>query len=63
MPVGVYKTESGLVFRVEMTEEQRLSVEVLKDGSWSPGSVGMVGLRLSPTTKTLSAKAIQALPA
>jgi len=51
-----------MVFRVAQTAEQGLKVEVLKGGAWQAGSVGMVGLRLSPTTKTLTAKAIQALP-
>jgi hypothetical protein len=62
VPAGVYKTESGMVFRVSKTPEMGLRVEVLRDGAWEAGRIGMVGLRLSPTTKTLRAKAIGALP-
>lgn len=63
MPEGVYKTDSGMVFRVGVTAERGLKVEVLRDGAWEPGRIGMVGLRLSPTTKMLTPKAIKSLPA
>lgn len=63
MPAGVYETESGLMFRVLVTDERGLKVEVLKNGVWEAGGIGMVGLRLSPTTKALTAKAIRSLPA
>jgi len=63
MPAGVYKTDSGMVFRVGVTAERGLKVEVLRDGIWEAGRIGMVGLRLSPTTRTLTEKAIRALPA
>ena len=63
MPAGVYKTDSGMVFRVAVTAERGLKVEVLRGDVWEAGRIGMVGLRLSPTTKMLTAKAIQALPA
>ena len=63
VPEGVYKTESGMVFRVGVTAERGLKVEVLRDGVWEAGRIGMVGLRLSPTTKMLTEKAIRSLPA
>ena len=60
---GVYRTAPGTIFRITETVEGGLKVEVLKDGAWAPGRVGMVGLRLDPSTKTLSPTAIQKLPA
>jgi len=59
---GVYRTERGLVFRVTETAEGGLKVEVLKDDAWSPGRIGMVGLRLSPSTTKLGRSDIQDLP-
>jgi hypothetical protein len=51
-----------LIFRVSETTEGGLKVEVLKDGAWSPGRIGMVGLRLSPSTTKLGRSDIQDLP-
>jgi hypothetical protein len=62
-PSGVYRTDRGLIFRVTETIEGGLKVEVLQDGAWTPGRVGMVGLRLAPSTTKLGAAAIQQLPA
>jgi len=59
---GVYRTAPGTIFRVTETDEGGLKVDVLKDGEWIPGRLGMVGLRLSPTTTRLGAGAIRALP-
>jgi hypothetical protein len=39
-----------------------LSVEVLKDGEWERAPLGMIGLRLSPTTRRLTSSEIKALP-
>ena len=61
-PSGVYQTDLGLIFRVTETVEGGLKVEILKDGSWTPGRIGMVGLRLAPSTTKLSRSAIQELP-
>ena len=60
---SVYRTDRGLIFRVMETTEGGLSVEVLQDGVWTRGRIGMVGLRLAPSTTKLGAAAIQALPA
>lgn len=52
-----------MIFRVTETGEGGLKVEVLKDGTWVPGRIGMVGLRLAPSTTMLGANAVGALPA
>ena len=62
-PEGVYRTKAGLIFRVTETTEGGLKVEVLQDGAWAPGRIGMVGLRLAPSTAKLDAAAIRGLPA
>lgn len=51
-----------MIFRVTESLELGLKVDVLKGGAWVPGRIGMVGLRLSPSTAILSAKAIRELP-
>ena len=61
-PAGVYRTDVGLIFRVAVSDEGGLRVEILRDGAWAPGPIGMVGLRLAPTTTKLSPAAIQKLP-
>ena len=60
---GVYRTNRGLVFRVTETVEGGLKVEVLKDGVWTPGRIGMVGLRLNRSTTKLTPSAVMQLPA
>ena len=59
----VYRTERGLIWRVIEAEDGGLRVELLKQGLWIAGRIGMVGLRLSPTTTTLTTKEIRDLPA
>ena len=59
---GVYRTELGLTFRITETVDGGLKAEVLKDGAWVPGPIGIVGLRLAPTTTKLSRKGVLALP-
>ena len=61
-PSGVYRTGPGTIFRITESVEGGLKVEVLKDGVWIPGRIGMVGLRLESSTTKLSRSAIQALP-
>jgi hypothetical protein len=51
-----------MIFRITETVEGGLKVEVLKDGAWIPGRIGIVGLRLAASTTTLSASAIRELP-
>jgi hypothetical protein len=58
---GVYRSERGIVWRVLETDEGALSVQLLKDGEWVPGPIGMVGLRLSPATTRLSDGALRKL--
>jgi hypothetical protein len=60
--VGVYRTELGLVFRVMETVEGGLRIDVLKEGAWVPGRIGMIGLRRDPSTTKLSPSAIRQLP-
>jgi hypothetical protein len=60
---GVYQVDRDTIFRVTETVEGGLQVEILKDGAWIRGRIGMVGLRLNPDTTKLTAAAIRALPA
>jgi len=57
-----YRTEMGKTLRVEETEEGALTVAVLKEGSWAVAPLGMIGLRLSPNTRRLTASEIKNLP-
>ncbi len=57
-----YRTERGATLRVSTSNEGALDVQLLKDGSWAPAPVGMVGLRLSPGTRRLRASEIKHLP-
>lgn len=59
---SVYKTESGVIFRVSETQEGHISVETLADAAWVAGRIGMVGLRVLPTTTRLTARQVLALP-
>ncbi len=51
-----------MIFRVTDTVEAGLRIEVLKNGVWVAGRIGMVGLRLEPSTTKLEPKAILELP-
>jgi hypothetical protein len=51
-----------LIFRITETTEGGLKVEVLKDGAWTDGRIGMAGLRLARSTKKLGPDAILDLP-
>ena len=57
-----YRTEQGKTLRIGESNEGMLSVEVLKDGVWTSASLGMIGLRLSPGTRKLTAAEIKRLP-
>ena len=57
-----YRTEMGKTLRVEETEEGALTVAVLKEGLWAVAPLGMIGLRLSPNTRRLTASEIKNLP-
>jgi len=57
----VYRTESGMVFRVTRDGEGRLSVDVMKAGDWEAGRIGMVGLRHAQGTKRLTQQQVDRL--
>jgi hypothetical protein len=59
---GVYRTESGTIFRVSKSDEGQLSVQILKQSVWESGPVGIAGLRIAPTTKRLTKHQVAALP-
>ena len=59
---GVYRTESGMIFRVSEDLDGHLSVGVLEDSRWVEASVGIVGLRVAPGTRRLTPKQVLNLP-
>lgn len=59
---GVYRAESGLIFRITESAEGGVRVDVLKDSAWVPGRIGMAGLRLSSSTEQLGPSAVLKLP-
>ena len=59
---NVYRTESGTIFRVTDDGDGHISVRVLKETGWQDASIGMVGLRVSPTTVRLTEKQVLRLP-
>jgi hypothetical protein len=59
---GVYRTESGMIFRVSEDIEGHLSVGVLQDTRWVDARVGIVGLRVAPGTVRLTPKQVLSLP-
>ena len=58
-----FRTELGKTLRVDESDEGALSIDILKDGIWSEAPRGMIGLRLSPGSRSLTASEILALPA
>lgn len=58
-----YRTELGKTLRIGESEDGMLTVEILKDGVWTEAPLGMIGLRLSPQTRRLTATEVKALPA
>lgn len=59
---SVYRSELGIIWRVIEADDGGLRVERLEDGAWVEGRIGMVGLRLSPTTTKLTARQASAYP-
>ena len=49
-----FRTELGKTLRVDESDEGALSVDVLKEGVWSEAPYGMIGLRLSPGSRSHS---------
>jgi hypothetical protein len=62
-PSGVYRSARGMIWRVIQSDEGDLTVEVLQDGEWVRGRMGLVGLRLDASTTRLTDKDIRQLPA
>jgi hypothetical protein len=60
--VSFYRTALGKTLRIQESEDGMLRVEVLKDGAWTSAPIGMIGLRLAPTTKRLTPTQVRALP-
>jgi hypothetical protein len=58
----VYRTESGTIMRVIEARDGSIKVEVLADGAWVAGRIGMAGLRLSSSTTVLTARETKKLP-
>ncbi len=58
-----FQTELGKTLRIDETDEGAISVDILKDGVWSEAPRGMIGLRISPGSRRLTAAEILALPA
>ena len=59
---SVYRTASGMIFRVSQGGEEHRVVETLEETGWTKAQPGVVGLRISATTTELTAKQILALP-
>jgi hypothetical protein len=57
-----FRTALGKTLRVEESDEGALNIEILKEGVWAEAPRGMIGLRLSPSSRTLTASEIRALP-
>lgn len=52
-----------MILRIIEAADGGLKVELLKSGAWVAGRIGMVGLRLSPTTTKLTLEETKGLPA
>jgi hypothetical protein len=59
---SVYRTASGMIFRVSQGDEGYLAVETLTPTGWIKAGLGVVGLRVAPDTVRLTAKQVLALP-
>jgi hypothetical protein len=60
---SVYRTASGMIFRVSQGGERYRAVETLTGAGWMKAQPGIVGLRVKPDTVRLTAKQILGLPA
>ena len=59
----VFRTAMGKTIRVDESDDGTLTVEMLRDGAWMRAPLGMIGLRLSPMSRRLTAREINSLPA
>lgn len=62
MAISIYRTEGGLILRVIEADDGGLKVELLSGDAWVAGRIGMVGLRLSPSTTKLTLDETRKLP-
>jgi hypothetical protein len=60
--ISIYRTEGGLILRVIEADDGGLKVELLSGDAWVAGRIGMVGLRLSPSTTKLTLDETRKLP-
>jgi hypothetical protein len=58
-----FRTELGKTLRVDEAADGAISIDILKDGEWLEAPRGMIGLRLSRSSRQLTAAEILALPA
>jgi hypothetical protein len=59
---SVYRTASGMIFRVTEGGEAYRAVETLTGSGWMKAQPGIVGLRVRLDTVRLTAKQVLALP-
>jgi hypothetical protein len=59
---NVYRTESGMIFRVSEGGDGHLAVQTLDETGWVQAGLGVIGLRVAPTTVRLTAKQVLRLP-
>ncbi len=57
-----FRTEKGTTLRVEEDGDGALRVDVFKDGDWVEAPRGMIGLRLSSGSRSLTPAEIRSLP-
>lgn len=60
---SVYRTASGMIFRVSDGGDAYRAVETLTGAGWMKAQPGIVGLRVRADTVRLSARQVLALPA
>jgi hypothetical protein len=60
--IDFFRTELGKTLRIEDSDDGALRVEILKEGVWMPAPHGMIGLRVSKSTRRLTAREVLALP-
>lgn len=58
-----FRTAMGKTIRVDETDDGALTVDVLREGIWTRAPLGMIGLRLAPMSRRLTAREINSLPA
>ena len=59
---SVYRTASGMIFRVSQGGERYRAVETLTAAGWIKAQPGVVGLRVAPETVRLTDAQVLALP-